>query len=66
MGTQRIDPDEGAYLVLVDYGPEGLSVYAQTHTVEEAMQAVLDGQAGGGMTIVKLVDIDLAENDKPD
>jgi hypothetical protein len=61
-GIDRIKPDIGDYLVLADYGTEGLSVNSQHHELEDAIRAVMRG-AYNSVAIVRLVDISLPTGD---
>lgn len=49
-GTDRIDPNDGWYLLLSDMGTEGLVVTGQFHSVYDALQAL--GRPGGYDSLV--------------
>jgi len=56
-GISRISDDSGRYLLLVDYGSEGLSVFGQFKTAEDAIKVLLQGGYGGAAAIVKIVSV---------
>ncbi len=53
--TTKFDNKAGDFVVLTDYGSEGLSVQSQHKTPEEAIRA-LSSTVGAPQVIVKLVD----------
>lgn len=66
--THRIVPELGHYLLLADYGREGISVVNQAHTPTELLVWSTRNNPGPELTIVKLVEVDvltLAEVDTP-
>lgn len=62
-GLDRFNPSDGAYLLLTDYGPEGLSVSKQSRTLEGLLPTILEGQTGGRMAVVKVVAVTMVEDD---
>ncbi len=60
-GIDKIDNDGGDYLVLCDYGMEGLSVRVQAKTLEDVIHWIAGGRAGEPTAIVKLVRIEARE-----
>ena len=58
----KIDDKKGDWLILTDYGSEGISVTSQHKTPEEAIKN-MGGHGGAGQTIVKLVDFTFAVSD---
>jgi len=57
--TTKIESFSGKYIILVDYGPEGLAVLSQHDEIEQAVLAVpfADGCA---VAIVQLIDINIS------
>ena len=60
-GSSRIKDNGGDYLVLVDYGSEGLSVSHQFHTHTDALGWMAKNNTGYPNTLVKLVRVDILE-----
>ena len=58
--SSKISDDGGDYIVLADYGTEGISVAHQFTTLQEALQ-VFGGGAYDCLTLVKLVRFEVAE-----
>lgn len=54
---EDIDSNGGDYLLLVDYGYEGLSVSSQHETLPDAVNAAMRGNISGPTAIVKLVEV---------
>jgi hypothetical protein len=54
----KINEDKGDYLVLVDYGVEGLAVWSQHGTVTEALGSLASG-GPGPLCLVVLVRFDV-------
>ena len=48
----KIDNEKGVYIVLEDFGPEGIAVHSQHDTMEEAISA----QPISPRAIVRLID----------
>ena len=64
-GIRKIDNDGGDYLVLTDYGSEGLAVSHQCDTAEEAAQWMLACDYRSPQAVVKVVSAEiLCENTK--
>lgn len=59
IGTEKINESDGDYLLLIDNGVEGISIFAQCETVTEAVQ--LSGEAYAKPTLVKLVKVEVSE-----
>ena len=57
-GIEKIKDEGGDFIVLVDYGCEGLSVWSQHETAKEAIKS-LASYVGSGC-LVRLVRVDLA------
>lgn len=55
-GISRINEAGGRYIVLTDYGSEGMTVYEQHDNLAEAVQAALSN-TGGPCSIVQLVEV---------
>lgn len=53
--TDRIDPEKGDYLIVVDNGSEGLTVESQHATVEDAVYRL--GNQYGRASLLKIVDL---------
>lgn len=60
-GTDKIDPEKGPYVVLVDYGSEGMSVSCQCETTEHAIAEIAKSCWSGPLTLLRLVDVSVAE-----
>jgi len=58
----QIDNQKGDYIIMTDYGFEGLRVHSQHHSIEEAISNI--GGNGCSQAILKLVkfNIDIAHN----
>lgn len=54
----KIDDDKGDWIILVDYGCEGICVKGQYSTPEEAIKN-LGGAGGSPETIVRLPDFNI-------
>lgn len=60
--TDKIDPNDGDYLLLVDYRNSGFGVQAQSTTLDGILAAALLGENyGNPMAIVKLVRVSITE-----
>ena len=57
-GITKIKDDAGDFLVLVDYGTEGISVAHQDDTMEGAVRWALNCGYGQPMSVVRLVHIE--------
>ena len=55
-GIKKIDESKGRYIVLVDYGTEGIVVDAQAESLEEAVQHALSC-THGPCSIVQLSEV---------
>ena len=55
-GIKKIDESKGRYIVLVDYGPEGIAVDEQYENLGEAVQHAL-AYTDGPCSIVQLVEV---------
>lgn len=51
---ESIDSTKGPYLVVVDYGYEGLRVVAQHESAQDAVDEILSGQWSGAMALLYL------------
>ena len=60
-GIPRIKDDGGDYLILTDYGGEGLAVTSQWGSLEEAISSIAFNESGSWQSLVKLVRIDTKE-----
>ena len=58
-GTDKIYSDGGKYVLLVDYGSEGMSPMGQYDDLQEAIRQSLCGAFGSAVAILQLVDIPL-------
>lgn len=54
---KKIGSDAGDYIILTDYGYEGLSVYGQYTSLEEALSNI--GRTGNDQAIVKLINFNI-------
>jgi len=54
-GIKKIKHDKGDFVVLTDYGSDGISVSEQCQTLEDAMSFVLSAGYSNEHAIVKLV-----------
>ena len=50
--------DAGDFVILVDYGQNGISIYSQHQELEDAMGMMLRGDLGSPMAMVKLCRIE--------
>jgi len=57
----KIDSGAGDYLVLPDYGQDGISVSAQFNSAQEALQWILTSAYSNQHAIVKLVEVTTTE-----
>ena len=62
-GISKIKEEAGEYIVLTDYGMEGISVSHQAKTAAEAVTWALSSGYGSPHTVVKLVSIDATDSD---
>lgn len=60
-GSMKINSTEGDYIVLADYGQEGLGVVCQADTLEGALNWMSVNNHGTACTVVKLVHADVTE-----
>lgn len=58
----KIDDKKGDWLILTDYGTEGIAVTSQHKTPEDAIKN-LGGLGGDAQAIVKLVDFQFTTSD---
>ena len=66
-GISKIDNEGGDYLVLTDYGQEGLSVTHQCDTPEEAAKYMMESDLGSPQAVVKVVSASIScENNQDD
>jgi hypothetical protein len=56
-----IDGSKGDFLLLVDYGCEGMTIAVQRESLEEIIKD-FGSDWSGNKTVVKLVEIDIKEN----
>ena len=63
-GSEKILNNGKDYLVLVDYGMEGISVGSQHETLAKALLWMHEAAYWSPMTIVKLVRVNIEEVDK--
>ena len=54
-GIRKIDNNGGDYLVLTDYGQEGIAVSHQCETAEEAAQWMMSSDYSSPHAVVKVV-----------
>ncbi len=59
--TDTLDPEKGEYIILCDYGAEGISVRSQAPNLEEAIKQISQSYGGEPTVLVKLVSVDIAE-----
>lgn len=62
-GSSKIKDDGGDYIILTDYGCEGISVSHQAATHEEALRWMMENSYGSPMTLVKLVRVETLDAD---
>ena len=55
-GTDKINYDDGKYILLSDLGTEGIAVAGQYHTLEEAIHGMDD--AWTNLALVQLVEFE--------
>ena len=55
-GIEKIDESKGRFIVLCDYGCEGLGILGQNDNLEAAVRTAL-GHPGGSCAIVELVEV---------
>lgn len=60
-GISKINGDLGDYILLRDYGQEGMAVGGQYATLDEAMSDLCSGEGTSPATIVKLVRVEVLE-----
>ncbi len=60
---RTINPNEGDYIVLVDYGSEGISIFSQCKTISQAVYET--SGISYPSAIVKLVVVDATEVEEP-
>lgn len=65
-GIGKIDSDKGPYIVLADYGLEGLSVYSQHMSVSSAVKSFESNGPGTSLCLLKIVDVSVSENEEDD
>ena len=59
---EKIDTSAGKYVVLVDYGSEGIGVWSQFEELSEAIKATMSASCIAPTAIVKVVAISLDES----
>lgn len=57
----KIDNEAGDFVVLVDYGSEGLSVDSQHKELEKAIEALTKNNCGSPMGIFRLVEVGISQ-----
>ena len=62
-GIKSVDNNAGDYVVLADYGSEGLVVVKQEKTCQEAIGWMVGNSYGQPMCLVKLIKVDINEID---
>jgi len=62
-GSKKINKSRGDYLVLADYGQEGIGVLRQEDTLQNAIEGMLEYPTDYPMSIVKLIRIDLPQDE---
>ncbi len=62
-GIRKIDSDKGQYVVLADYGLEGLSVYSQHMTVSSAVKSLESNESGTAICLLKLVNVTASDKE---
>ncbi len=55
-GIEKIDEKKGDYLILTDYGSDGMGITSQHKTLDEAVTSV-ERDGGSPQSIVKLVEL---------
>lgn len=55
-GIKRIDESKGRYIVLCDYGSEGMTVIEQCDALDEAVNCALSNSSGP-CAVVQLVEV---------
>lgn len=60
-GISKIKSDAGDFIVLSDYGLEGIAISHQAATVEAAVEWMLTCDYGAPQTVVQLVEIYVAK-----
>ena len=58
-GISKIDNSQGQYIVLTDYGMDGLCVSHQCDTAEEAAQWMMECEYGEPQAVLKIVTADI-------
>jgi hypothetical protein len=58
---EKMDPEEGEFLMLLDYGSEGLSVGGQYDELEDAVRGSATFNYGNPVALVKIVAIKVSE-----
>ena len=64
-GSDKIKDNGSDYLVLTDYGSEGLAVTYQATTHEDALRWMTECNYGSPQTLVKLVRVSTRDDDVP-
>jgi len=62
-GSKKINKLQGDYLVLADYGQEGIGVMRQEDTLQNAIEGMLEYPTDYPMIIVKLIRIELPQDE---
>jgi len=62
-GSDKIKDGGGDYLVLTDYGSDGFVVTYQAEMLEKALKWMMGSNFGSPQTLVKLVRVDMREDD---
>lgn len=52
---ESIDPNDGDYILLADYGTEGMHVFSQGRTLQDAIISASMNSLTGNVCLVKLV-----------
>ena len=58
-GISKIDDTAGDFVILCDYGTEGIAVVQQCPTAESAAKWVMLNNGGSPLAVVKLVDFSI-------
>jgi hypothetical protein len=59
-GIRKIDNNGGDYLVLTDYGQDGIVISRQCETAEDAVQWMLSSDYSSPHAVVKMVHVSIS------
>ena len=63
INTTRIKNNAGDYIVLVDYGSEGMSVQSQHEDANDAVEAMAADQTASPLALVKLCRVSIVDTE---